>query len=209
MKNSPKVKSLMGTKFLFDEDTISYKDLVELMEKTGIFDTRFIQKPIKDKSGVHSLYIKLDFEVAYLGKSTSADDYYETAEYYNTPEHEYANYRETTLLDFLEDLDLLEYIKYGSEENEISQEELVEKKPTKPTKFQKEIKQNKSKFVTFEYDGVIVSYKKKIIKSLLYIKEREELYINRTLERVVDKRVVDIKLSNVDSHLYNHIMSQL
>lgn len=138
------------------------------MEKTGIFDTRFIQKPIKDKSGVHSLYIKLDFEVAYLGKSTSADDYYETAEYYNTPEHEYANYRETTLLDFLEDLDLLEYVKPKKQEKEISRVELVE---------QEEIKTKKQKYISIRYDDGEYTIKKKKISYISYNKECKKLYI--------------------------------
>jgi hypothetical protein len=74
------------------------------MEKTELFDTRFIQKPIKDESEVHSIYIKPEFEVAYLGKPPSADEYYKTAGY------SCISYRETTLTDFLEDLDLLDYI---------------------------------------------------------------------------------------------------
>lgn len=168
MKNSPKVKSLIGTKFLFDEDIISYKDLVELMEKTGIFDTRFIQKPIKDESMIHSLYIKLDFEVAYLGKSPSADDYYKTAEYYNTPEHGYAKYRETTLLDFLEDLDLLEYVKSVSEEKENSQVELVEIKPDKT---------KKRKYISISYGDNEYTIEKKKISFISYNKERGKLYI--------------------------------
>ena len=160
-------KQLIGTKFLFDEDIISYKDLVELMEKTELFDTRFIQKPIKDESRVHSIYIKLDFEVAYLGKSPSADQYYKTAEYYNTPEHGYANYRETTLLDFLEDLDLLEYIKPKKQEKEISQ---VESEP-------EEIKPKKQKYISISYGDNEYTIKKKKISFISYNKVRKKLYI--------------------------------
>ena len=161
-------KQLIGTKFLFDEDIISYKDLVELMEKTELFDTRFIQKPIKDESRVHSIYIKLDFEVAYLGKSPSADQYYKTAEYYNTPEHGYANYRETTLLDFLEDLDLLEYIKPKKQEKEISQEELVKIKPDKT---------KKQPYISISYGDDEYTIKKKKISFISYNKVRKKLYI--------------------------------
>ena len=164
MKNSPKVKSLIGTKFLFDEDIISYEDLVRLMEKTELFDTRFIQKPIKDESEVHSIYIKPEFEVAYLSKSPSADEYYKTAGYCCV------SYRETNLTDFLEDLDLLDYIS-GPKENEISQEELVETEEIKPKK------QKKQKCIYIKYGDEEYAIRKKNISYLFYNKEHKELYI--------------------------------
>lgn len=164
MKNNPKVKSIIGTKFLFDENIISYKDFVRLMEKTELFDTRFIQKPIKDESEVHSIYIKPEFEVAYLCKSPSADEYYKTAVY------SCISFRETTLTDFLDDLDLLEYV-YESKENEISQEELVE---NKLSKFKK---QKKSKYITILNGKVEFTIKKKNILYISYNNSTQKLYI--------------------------------
>lgn len=191
MKDSTKVKSIIGTKFLFDEDIISYKDLVKLMEKTELFDTRFIQKPIKDESEVHSLYIKPEFEVAYLGKSPSADEYYKTAGY------SCISYRETTLTDFLEDLDLLDYIS-GSKENEISQEELVENK-----KLSKSKKQKKSKFLCIPYEGDLLLYRKKNIKSVLY-KNSEKILVIKTY--IEDN---DLNLENSTFADYEYIANQL
>ena len=168
-----KLAKLKGTKFLFDENLISYTELVKLLEDNGL-NTKFIQKPITDNLKVHSLYIKSDFEVAYLAHSNSAEDIYAAAGDF------VKQYTETTLYEVLK---LLGYCDIQS---------------SKP---QKEKKQKKSKFVTFEYDGMIVSYRKKDIKTIKYTKETNKLYMKKTDD--------DYKLLNVDFELYNHIMSQL
>ena len=74
------MKELIGSKFLFDKTLISYADLVELMGNSGLY-IDFIKKPIKDNLEVHSLYIKPDYEVAFLAKNEKADEFYKTAGY--------------------------------------------------------------------------------------------------------------------------------
>ena len=172
MKNNHKVKSLIGTKFLFDEDIISYKDLVELMEKTELFDTRFIQKPIKDESEVHSIYIKPEFEVAYLGKSPSADEYYKTAGY------SCVDYKEVTLQEIL---DILGY-------NVPNKEEISEKPK----------KSKKSKFVTLINEKHEYTIRKGNICYISYNKELKKLYIqlkNTCIEQfsISEEKYLEIK----------------
>lgn len=176
MIDTNKLDALKGTKFLFDENLISYGELVQLLEDNGL-NTKFIKKPLEENLRVHSLYIKSDFEVAFLAYSNSADSIYDVAGDF------IKQYTETTLYEVLK---LLGYC------------DIQLSKP------KKEKKLKKSKFVTFEHDDSICSYKKKEIKSIIYMKEIKKLYINRTF-----KKVIDISLENVDLELYNHIMSQL
>jgi hypothetical protein len=145
------LKELIGTKFLFDDNLISYENLVKLLENKGL-NTDFIQKPIKDKLEVHSLYIKPDFEVAFLGKSKVADEYYKDAGY------SCINYKEIELYDVLKLLGYYDILQ--------SYKDVQEEKSPK-----------KSKFLTFNYDGNIFSYNKKHIIRLRYY-QNSELYID-------------------------------
>lgn len=173
MKDLTELKGIKGTKFLFDENLISYADLVQLLENNGL-NIKFIKKPLEENLRVHSLYIKSDFEVAYLAHSNSAEDIYAAAGDF------VKQYTETTLYEVLKSLGYCDI------------------QSSKP---QKEKKYKKSKFLTFEYEDIIVSYRKKGIKTIKYTKETNELYIK--------KENGDYKFLNVDFELYNHIMSQL
>lgn len=113
------MKELVGTKFLFDKNIISYEDLVNLLRTSGL-DTDFIQNPIKDNLDVHSLFIKPDLEVSYLVKSEQADGYYKNACYICV------DYKEVTLQEVL---DVLSYNVPDKED-------------------QKEKKSKKSKYIT-------------------------------------------------------------
>lgn len=169
-----KRKQLIGTKFLFNTDLIEYKDLVQLLENNGL-NTRFIQKPIKDNLEVHSLYIKPDFELTFLVKASGADEYYSAAAY------NCINYKEIELYDVLK---LLGYLDVRSQKD-----------------VQKEKKPKKSKFVTFEHENIICSYKKKYIQDIKYFKKTNMMWIKT--------KDYEIQLEDVDIDLYNSIMSQL
>lgn len=167
---------LKGTKFLFDENLISYAELVQLLEDNNL-NTQFIKKPLEENLKVHSLYIKSDFEVAYLVHSNSAESIYADAGDF------IKQYTETTLYE------VIKLLGYCDIQNSTNICEIANKK------------QKKSKFVTFEYEGMIASYRKKDIKTIKYIKETNELYMK--------KEDGDYKFPNVNLELYNHIMSQL
>ena len=113
MKNT---KELIGSKFLFDKSLISYADLVELLENEE-FNVDFIKKPIKDNLEVHSLYIKPDYEVAYLAKNEKSDEHYKNAGY------SCITFKEVTLQKVL---DVLEY--KVSNKDEISEKQKKNKK---------------------------------------------------------------------------------
>lgn len=168
--------SLKGIKFLFDENLISYAELVQLLEENNL-NTQFIKKPLEENLKVHSLYIKSDFEVAYLVHSDSADSIYVAAGDF------IKQYTETTLYE------VIKLLGYCDIQNSTDVKDSTSKK------------QKKSKFVTFEYDGDVISYKKNGIKTIKYTKETNELYMK--------KENSDYKFPNVDLELYNHIMSQL
>jgi hypothetical protein len=93
--NTENIEKLKGTKFLFNKNLVSYENLVKLLRESGL-NTDYIQKPIKDKLEVHSLFIKPDFEVAFLAKSKGADEYYSTAGY------SCINYKEVTIQEVLD-----------------------------------------------------------------------------------------------------------
>lgn len=167
-------KQLIGTKFLFDKNIIKYHDLIQLFENEE-FNIKFATKPISNNLEVHSLYIKPDYEVTYLPMSEKADEYYKTAGY------SCVEYYEVTLQEVL---DVLGY-----------------KVPDKEEISGKQKKNKKSKFITFEYEKILVSYKKKYIKDIRYFKETNILWIK--------KEDNEIKLENVDINLYNCIIAQL
>ena len=134
------MKELVGTKFLFDKNIISYEDLVNLLRTSGL-DTDFIQNSIKYNLDVHSLFIKPDFEVSYLVKSEQADEYYKNACYICV------DYKEVTLQEVL---DVLGY-------NVPDKEEQKEKKP------------KKHKYITLtDHNGCDFTFKKKKINMFSY-----------------------------------------
>lgn len=139
------IKELIGTKFLFNENLISYESLVKLLENKGL-NTDFIQKPIKDKLEVHSLYIKPDFEVAFLAKSVHSDNYYRTACY------GCVEYKEIYLYDVLK---FIGYLNIQSQKDT-----------------QKEKKPKKSKFWTLTNEKGEFTFRKNKIRMFLY-KESE------------------------------------
>ncbi len=140
------LKKLELTKFLFDKESISYVDLVNLLEYKG-FNTKFIQKPITDNLEVHSLYIKPELEVAYLALSPTADNYYETADY--------------------------SCIKYEEIELQFVLDILGFKQPDVNTKKSETIK--RSKYVTIETLNSINTFKKKDIFCIYYNKNSNSL----------------------------------
>lgn len=141
MKNT---KELIGSKFLFDKSLISYADLVELLENEE-FNVDFIKKPIKDNLEVHSLYIKPDYEVAYLVKNEKSDEHYKNAGY------SCISYKEVTLQKVL---DVLEYKVPAKEDIPEIQE----------------TKKKKSKFIIVTNDDKEYMIKK---KNILYISYNE------------------------------------
>ena len=149
MKNT---KELIGSKFLFDKSLISYADLVELLENEE-FNVDFIKKPIKDNLEVHSLYIKPDYEVAYLAKNEKSDEHYKNAGY------SCISYKEVTLQDVL---DILGWKSPVSDE----------------TGKQKKIKQ--SKFITLvDKDSGAYTFRKNKIDMFVYRNSQLEiLYLN-------------------------------
>ena len=147
------IKELIGTKFLFNENLISYENLVQLLENKGL-NTDFIQKPIKDKLEVHSLYIKPDFEVAFLAKLKEADEYYKDAGY------SCINYKEITIQEVL---DVLGYKAPEIIEN-IEHEEKKSKKP------------KRSKFLTLTNNETEYTIKKNKIVYICYNKNSNKIY---------------------------------
>ena len=134
------MKELVGTKFLFDKNIISYEDLVNLLRTSGLY-TDFMQKPIKDNLDVHSLFIKPDLEVSYLVKSEQADEYYKNAGY------SCVDYKEVTLQEVL---DVLGYSVPDKED-------------------QKEKKSKKHKYITLtDHNGCDFTFKKKKINMFSY-----------------------------------------
>ena len=166
-----KIKKLIGTKFLFDCNIISYIDFVELLRASGLY-TDFIKKPIKDNLEVHSLYIKHDFEVAYLVKSEQADGYYKNAGY------SCVDYKEITLQEVL---DILDYNVPGIKDNTS----------------QKEKKSRKQKYITItNINSEPFTFKKKKIDLFLYNKEGilEIIYLNKVYYFTIsEEKYLEIK----------------
>ena len=170
------LKELIGTKFLFDDNLISYENLVQLLENKGL-NTNFIQKPIKDKLEVHSLYIKPDFEVAFLGKSKNADEYYKDAGY------SCINYKEIELYDVLKLLGYYDILQ--------SYKEVQEEKKSKKQKYitltnnetEYTIKKNKIVYICYNKNSnkIYFRFKNDCIESF-YIPEEKYLEIKEMLE---------------------------
>lgn len=106
------MKELIGTKFLFDKNIIKYHVLIQLFENEE-FNIKFATKPISDNLEVHSLYIKPDYEVAFLAKNEKADEFYKTAGY------SCVEYKEVTLQEVL---DVLGYKAPDKEDVSVIQE---------------------------------------------------------------------------------------
>lgn len=167
--NTEKLKSLVGTKFLFDKNIIKYHDLIQLFEDEE-FNIKFATKPISNNLEVHSLYIKPDYEVTYLPMSEKADEYYKNAGY------SCVNYRETTLEEVL---DVLGYKAPDKEEI-----------PEKPKK------SKKSKFVTLVNSiGDVFTFRKNKIHMFIYKNNRLEIRCrkNSYLFTVDDEKYNEVK----------------
>ena len=147
------MKELIGSKFLFDKSLISYENLVQVLENEE-FNVDFIKKPIKDNLEVHSLYIKPDYEVAYLAKNEKSDEHYKNAGY------SCISYKEVTLQEVL---NILGY--KVSNKDEISE---------------KQKKNKKSKFITLiDKDSNDYTFRKRKIDMFVYRnKQLEILYLN-------------------------------
>lgn len=144
------LKGITGTKFLFDDNLISYADLVQLLENNGL-NTKFIKKPLEENLRVHSLYIKSDFEVAYLAHSNSAEDIYAAAGDF------VKQYTETTLYEVLKSLGYCDI---------------------QSSKHQKEKKQTKSKFLTLTNENDEYIFIKKKIDLFIYKNYKLEIIYN-------------------------------
>lgn len=164
------MKELIGSKFLFDKSLISYADLVELLENEE-FNVDFIKKPIKDNLEVHSLYIKPDYEVAYLAKNEKSDEHYKNAGY------SCISYKEVTLQKVL---DVLEYKVPAKEEAPVIQK----------------TKKKKSKFITLiDKDLGYYTFRKNKIDMFVYRNSQLEiLYLNAVYYfYMVEEKYLEIK----------------
>lgn len=146
---------LKGTKFLFDENLISYAELVQLLEDNNL-NTQFIKKPLEENLKVHSLYIKSDFEVAYLVHSDSAESIYAAAGDF------IKQYTETTLYE------VIKLLGYCDIQNSTDMCDVSNKK------------QKKSKFITLiDKDLGYYTFRKKKIDMFVYRNSQLEiLYLN-------------------------------
>lgn len=165
---------LIGAKFLFDKELMNYPDLVKLFEENG-FNTKFIQKPITDNLEVHSIYIKPELEIAYLVKSPTADDYYETAGYSCITFKEF---------EFKYILDILGY------------------KPHVKTNENQKIK--KSKYITLEKDDAIITINKKKIDAVYYDNETNLMSVvmfntNRTYSKTMEIQEYQMFIDELNS----------
>ena len=188
MENKTEQKNIVGAKVKLNNIFISYQELSELLKKQE-YNTTYLDEAISKEKVIHSIYFKPD-EIQYLFDGVLAESHYDSAGY--------------SCIDFyeMELSELLKQLNYPVVEDFNSN---VEDDFPKHCRELPEFKYSpkKSKFLTFEYNKILFSYKKKLINSIRYFPDGD-LFID-TIE-FKEKPTV---FKKVDKSTYDIIMSQL